>query len=148
MVSRMSRRANQINVRVVGSADPSQRMLVDAIVTTPGYVRAAGLTLLGGREFSDRTREIVIRLALGAQTSTMRWMILRRGAALAGLAIGLVGAYASRWILETQLYGVSPTDVATLWGVAALLLAVALAACYLPARRAMSVDPVRALRAD
>jgi putative ABC transport system permease protein len=99
---------------------------------------------------SERTREIGIRLALGAQTSTMRWMILRRGAALAGigLAIGLAGAYAGRRILETQLYGVSPTDLATLGGVAVLLLIVALTACYLPARRAMSVDPVRALRAD
>ncbi|HEX7781124.1 MAG TPA: ADOP family duplicated permease, partial [Vicinamibacterales bacterium] len=52
----LSRRANQINVRVVGSSDPSRRMLVDAIVTTPGYVRAAGLTLLGGREFSRDDR--------------------------------------------------------------------------------------------
>jgi putative ABC transport system permease protein len=299
----LSRRAGQINVRAAGSDDPDRRLLVDAIVATPGYAQAAGLTLLGGRDFSrddrpprqpvaivddalarvlwpgvdpvgrlmdvehlsapativgvvrqahlydvhridrpqvylphahrpffgltvllrtrldpasiapqirravseldraqpvaeirtlssmvdeslidrrlamtmvsgfgaaalvlaavglyglmsyvvsERTREIGIRMTLGAQVSDVRWMILRRGGALAaaGLVIGLVAAYTGRQILETQLYGVSPTDALTLAGAAALLLVVALAACYVPARRAMSIDPVRALRAD
>jgi predicted permease len=299
----LSRRAGQINVRVAGSDDSAQRVLVDAIMATPGYVQAAGLTLLGGRDFSrddrpprqpvaivddalaralwpgvdpvgrpmdvemlsapativgvvrqahlydvhridrpqvylphahrpalgltvllrtrldpasitpqirravseldraqpvaeirtlastvdeslvdrrlamtllsgfgaaalvlaavglyglmsyvvsERTREIGIRVTLGAQASEVRWMVLRRGGALAaaGLVIGLIAAYAGRQILETQLYGVTSTDVLTLAGAATLLLGVALAACDVPARRAMSIDPVRALRAD
>jgi putative ABC transport system permease protein len=77
-------------------------------------------------------------------------MILGRGALLAaiGLAVGLAGAYAGRRILETQLYAVSPTDLATLAGAGVFLLLVALTACYVPARRAMSIDPVKALRAN
>jgi predicted permease len=99
---------------------------------------------------NERTREIGIRLTLGAQATEVRWMILRRSAILAsaGLVVGLAGAYASRRLLETQLFAVSPTDAATLAGVAALLLLVALAAGDLPARRAMAIDPVKALRAE
>jgi ABC-type antimicrobial peptide transport system permease subunit len=76
-------------------------------------------------------------------------MVIRRGAILAaaGLLAGLVGAYAGRRVLETQLYQVSPTDITTLAGAAAVLLLVALLASYIPARRAVSIDPVEALRA-
>ena len=99
---------------------------------------------------NERTREIGIRLTLGAQASEVRWMILSRGGVLAaaGLVLGLAGAYAGRRVLETQLYEVSPTDLMTLAGAASFLLVVALAACYVPARRAMAIDPVKALRAN
>jgi ABC-type lipoprotein release transport system permease subunit len=77
-------------------------------------------------------------------------MVVRRGAILAsiGLAIGLIAAYASRRLLETQLFQVSPTDLSTLAGAAGLLLAVALLASVIPARRAVSIDPVEALRSS
>ncbi len=111
---------------------------------------AIGLYGLMSYVVSERTREIGIRLTLGAQTSEVRWMILRRGVGLAaaGLAIGFVGAYAGRRILETQLFSVSPTDLTTMAGVAGFLLFVTLVASYVPARRAMSIDPVKALRAN
>jgi putative ABC transport system permease protein len=110
---------------------------------------AVGLYGLMAHMVSQRTREIGIRLALGAQTRQVRWMVIRRGAILAaaGLLAGLVGAYAGRRVLETQLYQVSPTDITTLAGAAAVLLLVALLASYIPARRAVSIDPVEALRA-
>jgi ABC-type antimicrobial peptide transport system permease subunit len=109
---------------------------------------AVGLYGLMAHMVSQRTREIGIRVALGAQAREVRWMVIRRGAILAtvGLVAGLAGAYAGRRLLETQLYQVSPTDVATLAGAAGLLLIVALVACYIPARRAVSIDPVEALR--
>jgi putative ABC transport system permease protein len=130
------------------------RRLVMTMLTGFGAVAlllaAVGLYGLMSYVVNERTREIGIRLTLGAQLAEVRWMILGRGALLAasGLAVGLVGAYAGRRILETQLFAVSSTDVVTLVGVAAFLLIVALTACYLPARRAMTIDPVKALRAN
>jgi putative ABC transport system permease protein len=130
------------------------RRLVMTLLTGFGAVAlllaAVGLYGLMSYVVNERTREIGIRLTLGAQASEVRWMILGRGALLAaiGLAVGLVGAYAGRRILETQLFAVSSTDVVTLVGVGAFLLIVALTACYVPARRAMTIDPVKALRAN
>jgi predicted permease len=111
---------------------------------------AVGLYGLMSHMVSQRTREIGIRVALGAQPREVRWMVVRRGAILAsiGLAIGLIAAYASRRLLETQLFQVSPTDLSTLAGAAGLLLAVALLASVIPARRAVSIDPVEALRSS
>jgi ABC-type lipoprotein release transport system permease subunit len=87
---------------------------------------------------------------LGAESRSVRWMVMRQSLMLT--AIGLVvGAAAARWatrVLETMLFGLSPTDPLTLAGVAALMLLSALAAAYFPARRAALVDPVIALRAE
>jgi putative ABC transport system permease protein len=97
---------------------------------------------------SERTHEIGIRLALGAQGRNILRMILREGLrlAIAGAAIGLLGAFAlSRW-MAGLLYGVNATDPLTFVGVALVLVGVALLACYIPARRALSVDPMAALR--
>ena len=94
-----------------------------------------------------RTREIGIRMALGAERGAVRRMVLGQGLRLAALggALGLVGAaIMTRWI-EGLLYGVTPLDAATFAIVPAVLLTVALAAIYLPARRATRVDPMRAL---
>jgi predicted permease len=96
----------------------------------------------------QRTREIGIRMALGARQKDVLRSILWQGAkmALLGIAIGIVAAPALARLMSTMLFGVSASDPLTFFGVAALLMLVALAACYIPARRAMHVDPIIALR--
>jgi putative ABC transport system permease protein len=97
---------------------------------------------------SLRTNEMGIRIALGAQPREVLGLVLGRGTklALAGVAIGTAGAFTLSRFLSSLLFGVQSTDPATFLGVALLLVAVALAACYSPARRAMNVDPLVALR--
>ena len=96
----------------------------------------------------QQIREIGIRIALGAQRRDILYVILGRGAktALLGVAIGIAGALSLTRLMARMLYGVTATDPLTFTGVAVLLFAVALAACYIPARRAMRVDPMVALR--
>jgi predicted permease len=98
-------------------------------------------------QVAQRTREIGIRMALGSDAGAVFGMILREGALLIGLgfALGLAGAFAMRQVLARELYGVNPMDPSVLTAVAALLGAVALVACALPARRAARIDPVIAL---
>jgi predicted permease len=99
---------------------------------------------------SGRTREIGIRMALGADPKAIVRMILSQGAllAVAGVLIGVgVALWASR-LLATQLYGVRPTDPLTFMAAAALLSMIAAAACWIPARRAMRVEPIIALKAE
>jgi putative ABC transport system permease protein len=97
---------------------------------------------------SERTRDIGIRLALGAERGKILAMVLRQGLglAMAGAALGLVGSVIVSHLMAGLLYGVTPTDPLTFAGVTLVLTAVALAACYFPARRAMRVDPMIALR--
>ena len=99
---------------------------------------------------AQRTREIGIRMALGAQTRDVRRLFLRYGLLLTatGIALGVGGALAITRVMSGLVFGVSPTDPATYAAVAATLATVALLATYLPARRASRADPVVALRAD
>jgi putative ABC transport system permease protein len=97
---------------------------------------------------SLRTKEIGVRMALGAQPRDIWSLVIGRGARLAaaGIALGLAGSLALSRLLSSLLYGVRATDPATFAGVALLLAAVAVLASYLPARRAARVDPIIALR--
>jgi putative ABC transport system permease protein len=87
-------------------------------------------------------------MALGAQPSDVLRVVMGEGMlnALAGVAIGILGALALTRFLSSMLFGVKPTDPLTFVGVSVILAAVALLACYVPARRAMRVDPMLALR--
>jgi putative ABC transport system permease protein len=97
---------------------------------------------------TERTREIGIRLALGAQKGNILRVVLQQGLqlAIAGAVIGLVCALIVSHLMATLLYAVKPTDPLSFGGVAGLFVGVALLACYLPARRAMKIDPMIALR--
>jgi putative ABC transport system permease protein len=96
----------------------------------------------------ERTREIGVRIALGAGRRDIQRLILGQGVkmALAGVALGIFLALGLTHLMSSQLFGISPHDPLTFAGVALILLLVALGACYLPARRAMGVDPMVALR--
>ncbi|PYR40360.1 MAG: hypothetical protein DMF93_11250 [Acidobacteria bacterium] len=110
----------------------------------------AGLGIYGVVSFmvGDRTREIGLRLALGAQKRTILRTILYQGLKLtvAGAIVGLACALIVSRLMAGVLFGVRPTDPATFVGVAALLIAVGVVACYIPARRAIQMDPMIALR--
>jgi predicted permease len=95
-----------------------------------------------------RTNEIGVRMALGARTRQVLWMVLRESSSLAvfGIAIGLAAAFGLTRFIRTMLYGLRPTDPATFIPAALLLLAIAIAAGYGPARRASRIDPMQALR--
>jgi ABC-type antimicrobial peptide transport system permease subunit len=99
---------------------------------------------------SQRTREIGIRMALGVEQRDLRRMFLRHGFVLAGVgvAVGIGVAAALMRLMVSMLYRVSPLDVTTYAGVSFVLFAAAMIASYLPARRAASLNPVDALRAE
>jgi putative ABC transport system permease protein len=109
---------------------------------------AVGLYSVMAYVVSQRTREVGIRMALGADRGDVMKMITRQGMRLAatGVGIGLVLSLALAQVLSSLLIGVSGYDVSTFILVPTLLAAVALVACYLPARRATKVDPLVALR--
>jgi len=112
----------------------------------------AALGIYGTISFlvNEQSREIAIRLALGAQRSNILKMVLRQGLTLAaaGAAVGLVGALIVAHLMAGLLYGVSPYDLSTFATVTAVLTTVAIAASYIPALRAMRLDPITTLHAE
>ncbi len=113
-------------------------------------IAAAGLYGLLSYSVGQRTREIGVRLALGAQREDVLRMILRQASRLlvAGLSIGILAAFFTTRLVRSFLFGVAQHDLLTIVAVSVLLLAVGLVASYVPARRAAKIEPVEALRAE
>ena len=134
------------------SASVSGRRLSLNIVGTFALIgvllAATGIYGVVSHAAQQRTREFGIRLALGAESTSVLGLVFRQGLLLAvlGAALGLAGALAMGGVLRAQLFGVEPSDPATLAAVCAGLIAVALVACYLPARRAVKISPASILR--
>jgi putative ABC transport system permease protein len=137
----------------IGAAVAERRFLMRLLLAFGAA--AVGIALVGiygvmAYAVSRRTREIGIRMAIGANQNDVSRMVVRQGMTLtaAGLAVGLAGAVGLSRLITSQLFGVQPTDPATLASVLTLMVAVAVAAGYLPARRAARVDPMVVLRTD
>ncbi|HEV7796545.1 MAG TPA: ABC transporter permease [Pyrinomonadaceae bacterium] len=134
------------------SASLGQRRFAMQVVGLFGVLALflAGIGIYGVMAYSvtQRTREIGIRLALGASTGNILGWLLQQGMRLTliGMGVGLLGALALTRLLRGLLFGIAPTDLVTYAGLTVLLAGVALLACYIPARRATKVDPLVALR--
>ena len=139
--------------QVMSTALARQRLSTVILAVFAGVailLAAVGLYGLVSHGVTERTREIGVRMALGAERSSVLRLFVIGGVKLAvvGTLVGLVGAYLlTKWI-ATLLFQVEPTDPATFTVVASLLLVVAALACYIPARRAARIDPLVALRVD
>ncbi len=109
---------------------------------------AVGLYGVMSYSVSQRTHEIGIRMAVGASGSEVLKLVVGQGARLAvvGLAAGIIGAFALTRLMTSLLFGVTPTDPATLVAVVLLMIGFVLLACFVPARRAIRVDPMVAVR--
>jgi len=111
---------------------------------------AVGLYAVIAHSISQRVKEIGVRMAIGATQADIRQMILREGMfpVLFGMAFGLAAALAVNNIFRSQLVGISPYDPVSMAGAAIALILIAVLACLVPARRALSIDPATALRHD
>jgi putative ABC transport system permease protein len=153
-----------LNQEVPVSEVKTMSTVISEAVSTPAstmslFVTFAGLALAlaiigvyGVLSFlvSKRTREIGIRMALGAQRRDVLWLVMKEGAkfSLTGITLGLAAAFAVTRLLSSELYGISPMDPFTYAGVAIVMAVVTLLASYVPTRRAMRVDPLIALRCE
>jgi putative ABC transport system permease protein len=125
-------------------------LLLASFALVAVMLAAIGIYGLLAYVVTQRTAEIGVRLAMGATPRDVVGLFVREGAALTivGVVAGLAGALAAARALTTLLFGVTATDPVTFIVVASVLMTVALAASYIPARRAARVDPMTALRAD
>lgn len=125
-------------------------ILIEAFALIALLIAAIGIYGVLSYSVTQRTREIGVRVAMGAQRGHVVSLIVREGMLVAatGIAVGLVVAFAASRVLATLLYGIQPRDLATFAGATGALLLVAIVACYAPALRATRVDPMVALRCE
>jgi ABC-type antimicrobial peptide transport system permease subunit len=125
-------------------------ILLSAVTFLAVVLAIVGVYGVVAHAAAQRTREIGIRIALGAGRRDVLSLVVASGLrwAVLGVALGVAGAYAGTRFLGALLFGITPTDPATFAGLAALMLGVAALASYAPARRAASVNPTAALRGD
>jgi putative ABC transport system permease protein len=138
---------------MVGYSTARQRfyaVLLGIFAVVAGVLAAIGIYGVLAYSVVQRTQEIGVRMALGAERRQVMTLILRRGVVVAvtGIVIGLAGAFAGAQYMQSMLFGVEPRDPATFVTVAIAFALVAAAAAYLPARRATKVDPMVALRVE
>jgi ABC-type antimicrobial peptide transport system permease subunit len=138
---------------VFRSSISTQRLTMMLLGTFAGIallLAAVGLYGVLSYSVGQRTREIGVRMALGAQSADVVSLVVRHGFKLAslGLLLGAAAAFALTRLLRTVLYEVSPFDPASFAAVAVVLALIGLFACWLPARRATRVNPIEALRAE
>jgi ABC-type antimicrobial peptide transport system permease subunit len=124
--------------------------LIGGFATLALVLAVLGIYGLLAYVVAQRTRELGIRLALGAQRSNLLKLVISNGLKLAliGVAVGAACSLAAGRMLSTLLFGVTPTDIGVLLSVAVLLVLVSLLASYVPARRAASIEPMEALRTE
>jgi len=139
--------------KIVGDSIALKRLallLLSVFAIVALLLAAAGIYGVTAYAVAQRTHEVGIRMALGANTHDVLRLVLRQGLALigVGLALGWLAALGLTSLLEKLLYGVSATDPVTFVVIALILAIVSLLACYLPARRASKIDPMVALRGD
>jgi putative ABC transport system permease protein len=127
-----------------------QSLLFGIFAAVALIIAAVGVYGVFSYVVSQRSREIGIRMALGAQPLDILKMILRQGTVvtLTGALVGLTASFALTRVTKSLLFGVSATDPATFAAIALLIATIALGACYLPARRATKVDPMIALKCE
>jgi ABC-type antimicrobial peptide transport system permease subunit len=132
------------------AASRSLMLLFSGFAVLALVLASVGIYGIVSYSVSQRTREIGIRMALGARGVDVLRMVLKNGMTLvvAGVAIGVAGALALTRFLTTMLFGVTATDTTTFLSVSVVLAAVALIACLIPARRATKVNPLEALRCE
>ena len=137
--------------RIAAEPIAQQRMVMALLVSFAGLalvLSALGIYSVLSYSVAQRTREIGLRVALGAQRRSVLRLVVGGGAGLAflGMTVGIAAALALTRLMTDLLYGVHPTDSVTFGAVTIVLGATSLLACYIPARRAMNVDPIVALR--
>jgi len=143
-------KAMQQDLDAVVASKKSMMWLTGLFAVVALLVAAVGIYGVLSYTMSQRTQEVGIRIALGAETRDVRRMVLGEGMRLIGFAVfvGLLTSLGAARLLRNQLYGVAPNDLATFGAVTVVLSGVAMLACYIPARRASRVDPMVALRSE
>jgi predicted permease len=136
---------------IVGESEGQRRLIMTLLVCFAGTALLLAMVGLYGviaYSVAERTKELGIRRALGAQQGDILWLVVGQGLGLTlgGVGVGIAGALALTRVMEGLLFQVSATDPATYVGIALLLVVVALAATFIPARRATRIDPMTALR--
>jgi predicted permease len=132
------------------ASDRLRSILLSAFAAVAAVLATLGLYGVMTHAVVQRTREIGIRAALGASTVSLLGLVMRQGTAMVGwgLGAGLVISFVATRLLKTFLFGVGPSDPTTMVAVAGVLTGVAMAACYVPARRATMVDPLIVLKSE